>query len=481
MSIIERKSKTGPVYPRICATVISAATGLVLVTGIALAQTGSSTASTPVPASLATVPAENSPTKGADKAAETLVNHTDGVASIVNDAVISDYDLRQRMALFAATSGVPPTPELMTKIRTQVLEQLQTEQIQLQEARKRNISVSAAEVDKAVENITKANNISLDNLKEVFGKNGVQMSTLRSQIAVQLAWQKTVQGMYGDRIDVQPDQIDAELARLTEGKDKPRFLLAEIFLPIDNPEAEDKVKKQMEDLRVQLLSGASFPAVARQFSQSPTAAAGGDMGWVIEGQWSPEIGAAIANMRPGSVSEVIRGKGGFYLIAYRERMEPAGTKTADAPKKTHPEGVLPLARLLLPLPPNPPAKYKDEAVKAAMTIRTHIGGCGAPLQALVKQVRGAVYMNLGPMRLSDLSSEIQDAVAKTGPGETTLPFLSSAGVELIVRCDQAAPKVQVYTPPTREQVEAQLVDEQLSIMARRYLRDLRRGADVETR
>ena len=134
-----------------------------------------------------------------------------------------------------------------------------------------------------------------------------------------------------------------------------------------------------------------------------------------------------------------------------------------------------------PLPPNPPAKYKDEATKAAMTIRTHIGGCGAPLQALVKQIRGAVYMNLGAMRLTDLAADIQDALAKTGPGETTLPFISAAGVELIVRCDQPPPKVQVYTPPTREQVEAQLVDEQLSIMARRYLRDLRRSADVETR
>jgi peptidyl-prolyl cis-trans isomerase SurA len=59
--------------------------------------------------------------------------------------------------------------------------------------------------------------------------------------------------------------------------------------------------------------------------------------------------------------------------------------------------------------------------------------------------------------------------------------MSAAGVELIIRCDQAAPRVLVYQPPTRDQVEAQLVDEQLSIMSRRYLRDLRRDADVETR
>src|SRR5215469_11438676 len=83
--------------------------------------------------------------------AASVVHHGDGVAAIVNDSVISDYDLRQRMALFIATSGVRPSQESLNAIRDQVLKELETEQMQLMEARKANISVSTSEVDKTID------------------------------------------------------------------------------------------------------------------------------------------------------------------------------------------------------------------------------------------------------------------------------------------------------------------------------------------
>jgi peptidyl-prolyl cis-trans isomerase SurA len=54
-------------------------------------------------------------------------------------------------------------------------------------------------------------------------------------------------------------------------------------------------------------------------------------------------------------------------------------------------------------------------------------------------------------------------------------------VELILRCDKAVPKESVFVIPTRDQVEQQLYEQQMTVLARRYMRDLRREADVETR
>jgi peptidyl-prolyl cis-trans isomerase SurA len=90
-------------------------------------------------------------------------------------------------------------------------------------------------------------------------------------------------------------------------------------------------------------------------------------------------------------------------------------------------------------------------------------------------------MNLGTMKLTDLSAELQSAIAKTAPGGITDPLVSSAGVEIIVRCDKAVPKESVTVIPTKDQVEEQLYEAQMTILARRFLRDLRREADVETR
>ena len=122
----------------------------------------------------------------------------------------------------------------------------------------------------------------------------------------------------------------------------------EIFLPVDNPEQNDKVKKDAEEVEQQLHQGAPFPVVARQFSQHPTAATGGDMGWVNTGQLAPELDAALARMEVGAVSDPIRSTGGWYVLGLRERQEPLGTKIAKVPTgPTGPEGTLPLARLLL--------------------------------------------------------------------------------------------------------------------------------------
>ncbi len=66
--------------------------------------------------------------------------------------------------------------------------------------------------------------------------------------------------------------------------------------------------------------------MARQFSQSPTAAAGGDLGWVYEGQLPGELDNALQPMEVGQVSTApIRSTGGYYILGLRERQEGIGT------------------------------------------------------------------------------------------------------------------------------------------------------------
>src|SRR5712691_11337913 len=84
-----------------------------------------------------------------------------GVTAIVNGLVISNYDLEQRIALFIATSGVRPTSDNLPQIRAQVLRSLEDEAIELQEAGKRRVTVTNAEVEKALQNIAADNKLSV--------------------------------------------------------------------------------------------------------------------------------------------------------------------------------------------------------------------------------------------------------------------------------------------------------------------------------
>ena len=406
-------------------------------------------------------------------------NANDGVAAVVNDSIISDYDLNQRVGLFVATSGARPNAENVKVIRPQILQQLETERLELLEAQKKKISVSTSEVDKAINNILQENHLTMEQIQKLFMGAGVDMATLRSQIAAQIAWTKTVQDEYGDRVTVSDQEVNAEMKRLESGANKTHFRVYEIFQAVDSPEQDPKILKNMQGLLEQIRRGAPVEAVARQFSQNPTAASGGDLGIVQQGQLVPELNAALQKMRTGEVSEPIKASGGYYLLLLRSRIEPAGTKVPDVPQQATDPNVLPLARVLLPIGPKPPPTLLENATKAALVLREHIAGC-EQLQELVARLKGAMYFNLGKMQLASLSPDIRQALAKTQPGETTQPFHSPAGIELIVRCDKPAPKIEVYQMPTRDSVEQQLYEEQMTVYARRYLRDLRRVANIET-
>jgi peptidyl-prolyl cis-trans isomerase SurA len=405
---------------------------------------------------------------------------TDSVAATVNDEPISDYEVRQRMNLNAALSGVRMTPEIMKKMRGETLEKLEEEKLELQEAQKNNITVSPVEVDKRIDQMVADAHVDRAKLHEILHAAGVADTTLRAWIAAQIAWTKTVEGEYGDRVNITEADVDAELAREAQGANKRHYLVEEIFLPVDSPDQNAKVLKDAENIESQIQAGGQFISLARQYSQSPSAANGGDIGWVYDGQLAPELNAALAKMTSGTISAPIRSIGGYYILALRAVQEPVGTKVPVVKENADPPGMLPLVRILLPLGPKPTQAISDNAMRIAVELSQHIESC-TNLDKIQKAVQGAVFMNLGMMKVSDLSKEMQTALAKTKSGGVAPPFVSPAGVELIVRCDKRAPVVNVFHMPTRAQVQDRLFDQQITAYANRYKRDLRRSADIDVR
>ena len=405
-----------------------------------------------------------------------------GVAAIVNDYVISDYDLNQRVALFIATSGVRSTPETLAQIRLQVLRSVEDEVLQLQEAARHKITVSKTEVDRALQNIANENRIPIDQILMTVTNAGVTVETFRQQVAAQLTWQKVVGARYGTDVLINDQQVSEAMERLKAGADKPQFLVSEIFIAVDRPEDETTVSASAKQIADQLKQGAPFATVASQFSQSPSAADGGDIGWVVQGQLSEELDGSLSDLKPGETSEAIRAEGGYYVVALRDRREPIGTVIEDKPTTASfdPEKELPLDRLLVPLPPNATEMIKERAMQLGANIKSSVRTCG-DLPTVSAQLQGSVYTRLGQMKPAALAQDLRDALEKTEPGKVVEPFFSPAGLEIIMRCDTPAVRPVAFQLPTREELEQQLFVQQMSVFAKSYLRDLRRNAVVETR
>ena len=211
-----------------------------------------------------------------------------------------------------------------------MLRSVEDEVLQLQEAARHKITVSKAEVDRALQNIANDNKIPVDQILTTVTNAGVTVDTFRQQVAAQLTWQKVVGARYGTDMLINDQQVNEAMERLKQGADKPQFLVSEIFIAVDRPEDETMVNTSAKQIADQLKQGAPFATVASQFSQSPSAADGGDIGWVVQGQlvrrarWCARGTEAWRNQRSRSAP-----KAATTSCALRDRREPIGTKVEE--------------------------------------------------------------------------------------------------------------------------------------------------------
>src|SRR5262245_20783675 len=95
-------------------------------------------------------------------ASPAVAQYAEGVAAVVNDQVISSFDVRQRATLLLVSAGIQSTPEMMQRAQAQALRDLIDERLQLQETRGQyEITVDQADIDRRLADIARQNNTDL--------------------------------------------------------------------------------------------------------------------------------------------------------------------------------------------------------------------------------------------------------------------------------------------------------------------------------
>jgi peptidyl-prolyl cis-trans isomerase SurA len=382
----------------------------------------------------------------------------EGVAAIVNDEVISTYDVKQRAALIVAGAGLELTEEVMERARAQALRDLVDERLQIQEARSREIVVDEGDVDRALADVAQQNGSNVSVLSQQLASVGAGLSTLRTQLEADIAWRRLVNGRFGSRVRISAEQIRATQARVTANAQRPQFLVSEILIPADSDaemvQAEEIAGRLLQEIR----NGAPFPSVARQFSASATAAAGGDLGWLAEGELRGDLQQVVEQLQPGQASRPVRGPGGVYILALRERREgvdPA-TMTRVAMRQI-----------------SAPAEQRAALERQLQRVQNCDG-----LQRTLGQVEGAVITDLGDVLEAELSDDMRQRIAGVEAGGMTSISQTGDAVAGFMVCSRQTSGEGL---PSAEQVEDRLFEQELAMLAQRYLRNLRRDSTIITR
>ncbi len=392
------------------------------------------------------------------------------IAAVVNDDVVSLGDLAARLLLAIRTSGLEDTAQTRQRFAPRMLRRLIDEKLELQEAKRLNIAVTQEEINDAIGRIEAQSNMKKGDLERFLEKNGIPRSTLTDQITADLAWNKLIQKRLTEQITISDDEVSEALAKVKEEANTARSRVAEIFLAVDNPSQEEEVRRFADGLVEKIRTGnATFPALARQFSQSPTAAAGGDLGWVTPAQLPPALSSAIQKMKQGEMSYPIRSGGGYYMLLL------IGQTTGGSPDVG--ETTLSLSEVVFPLAASATQEERQRATAEAKEISTTAKSCGEIAQ-IVRERSPRVRGDTGQIKAKELPPELRKTVLDLKIAEASPPVTVPGGIGVIMVCQRQDPADKI---PSRDEMTNILARQRLDALARRYLRDLQRTAFVDER
>ena len=378
----------------------------------------------------------------------------EGIAAIVNDQPISYSDVRQRARLLLLTLGRDQPPaELIQQITGQALEQLIDERLQLDRVAEFKVEVAPQEIDAEMTSMAAQAGIGADGLRQQLVAAGVNPVSLEEQIRADLAWSRLMGGLFGSRIRVSDNQVEDHLNRLRTASRKTQFRVGEIFLYAPDAETRAEALQAAGSIVEQLLQGADFRVAAQRISSAPTAATGGDMGWVTAEDLSPALREAVAGAAVTSLLKPIEVDTGIYILSVTAKREPSQPTTK-----------VDLIRLVT-----------TDGLEASLTEAiSRIKSC-ADVQSVANSRSQLRAQDLTDIDIVELGQEGRDLVLSTEVGGPTEIFAIGNGLAVMYVCRR---QDGAEALPSKDDMKNSIKARELNMISERELRNSRRDATI---
>ena len=261
----------------------------------------------------------------AQSAAPAAPRTADYIVAVVNQELVSNAEVEQRIARIreeAARSKtqLPPTAEL----RKQILDVLIDERVQITYARENGPKIDEAELDRAVGNVALQNQMTLVQLRARLQQQGIAYNTFRNNVRDQLLTERVREREVNARIRIANDEVDAliDKRRATAGN-AVQLNIAQILVTVPDGAGIDVVaqrQKRAEAALLRVKAGEAFDTVAREVSEDGNKAQGGVIGLRPADRLPDLFVEAVKPLKDGEVAAaLLRSGAGFHVIKLVER------------------------------------------------------------------------------------------------------------------------------------------------------------------
>ncbi len=261
----------------------------------------------------------------------------DRVAATINGEVVTLSDLEERAgAEWARVERMEPgkaRDEARVAALRRAFDTIVAERLLSDEAKTLQVDVTDAQIDAAVGDIKARNHFDDAQLDQALTEQGLTRAEFRAQIRRELETFQVLQFKVRGRVKLSDEDVrNYYQTHPQEFGGEPEVRVRHIFLPLpeDAPAAqEQKVRAEGEKVLARLKAGEDFAAVARQVSKGPSAADGGDLGWLKRGTVQKALEDVAFKLQPGQISGLVRAGPGLHILKVEERRTGGGKKFED--------------------------------------------------------------------------------------------------------------------------------------------------------
>ncbi|ECZ8514341.1 peptidylprolyl isomerase SurA [Salmonella enterica] len=399
----------------------------------------------------------------------------DKVAAVVNNGVVleSDVDgLMQSVKLNAGQAG-QQLPDDAT-LRHQILERLIMDQIILQMGQKMGVKITDEQLDQAIANIAKQNNMTMDQMRSRLAYDGLNYSTYRNQIRKEMIISEVRNNEVRRRITVLPQEVDALAKQIgTQNDASTELNLSHILIALpENPTSEqvNDAQRQAESIVEEARNGADFGKLAITYSADQQALKGGQMGWGRIQELPGTFAQALSTAKKGDIVGPIRSGVGFHILKVNDLR---GQSQSISVTEVHARHIL--------LKPSPIMNDQQARLKLE-EIAADIKSGKTTFAAAAKEYSqdpGSANQggDLGWATPDIFDPAFRDALTKLHKGQISAPVHSSFGWHLIELLDTR--KVDKTDAAQKDRAYRMLMNRKFSEEAATWMQEQRASAYVK--
>ncbi|EBN1978943.1 peptidylprolyl isomerase SurA [Salmonella enterica] len=399
----------------------------------------------------------------------------DKVAAVVNNGVVleSDVDgLMQSVKLNAGQAG-QQLPDDAT-LRHQILERLIMDQIILQMGQKMGVKITDEQLDQAIANIAKQNNMTMDQMRSRLAYDGLNYSTYRNQIRKEMIISEVRNNEVRRRITVLPQEVDALAKQIgTQNDASTELNLSHILIALpENPTSEqvNDAQRQAESIVEEARNGADFGKLAITYSADQQALKGGQMGWGRIQELPGIFAQALSTAKKGDIVGPIRSGVGFHILKVNDLR---GQSQSISVTEVHARHIL--------LKPSPIMNDQQARLKLE-EIAADIKSGKTTFAAAAKEYSqdpGSANQggDLGWATPDIFDPAFRDALTKLHKGQISAPVHSSFGWHLIELLDTR--KVDKTNAAQKDRAYRMLMNRKFSEEAATWMQEQRASAYVK--